>query len=167
LQTALGIGSDNTLTKWRKRLAKWEHHEKRGRYRGRWVYLAGWVSDYRAAADAPAAAASVDEKPTARTRLEDAKARKAELELRKFEGSVVDVDEFFASRLAPCLDEVRGAAERVAKRAPEYSQVILDGINRGIEKLQANGSAGILHGTGRSGRKGRGSARAKNSAEPS
>lgn len=85
---------------------------------------------------------------TTKERIEEIKLRHAELDLADRERSAVNVVEFFRTRLAPCLDEIRLGVEAEARNNPALGKRLADRLERGIQKLQANGHSGLLGGYG-------------------
>lgn len=104
---------------------------------------------------------------TTKERFDDIKLEHAQLDLLKKKNEFVNVVEFFKLRLAPCLDEIRLGVEAEARTDGPLGKRLADRLERGIAKLQANGSAGLLSGDGRPGGAGGGEAAPEDPADAS
>ena len=129
-----------------------------------WIYAPRWLPAWARmlvlGAKPGKPAKEIDE------RIKEVKLRHAELDLADREKSSVNVVEFFRLRLAPCLDEIRLGVEAEARTDPALGKRLAKRLERGIEKLQANGNAGILSGDGRPGDDGGGEAAPPHPADP-
>jgi hypothetical protein len=169
LQRALGNVADNTLTKWRNRIGKgFEHCERKSPYRGHWVYLPGWLPAWIAARLGESAAADAESEvknPSAKSQREEIELEIAKIKLARERERVVDVDSFFSDRIAPFCDEIRTGVEHL-NRYPEAQRIMVDCLQDGISKLQANGSTQIIDGSGQAGRKDVAAARPTQNPKP-
>lgn len=139
LQAALGIGSDNTFTKWRKRLEKWEHHEEKGPHRGHWIYLQGWLPDYRnAKSEQPRRRRSGE---SSKERKERANADKAELEVDRLKGELIHVGEVRLG-LMKIADRLRDKLSLLGRFNSEAQRIMVDALdelaNEGASLFEAN-----------------------------
>lgn len=101
-----------------------------------------------------------------RDRIEEIELRNKELDLGAREGSLVSVEDFLRDRLGPCLDEIRNGIE-LTHQWPDAQRILLDQLQVGIERLQANGSSHLITGNRKSRTSGGGKTSAKDSSKPS
>lgn len=108
------------------------------------IYAPGWLPLYYALKHGRESG-HTEERTQRKQRIEEIELRTKELDLAAREGQLVSVDEFLRDRLGPCVDEIRAGVELVG-RWPDAQRILMEQLNRGIERLQANGSTHHLTG---------------------
>jgi hypothetical protein len=132
LATLIGV-ERAMLDKYRVRLGnKFEHKSGRGRAAPVFVYAKLWLPAW----------SELRLRRTRRTgRLQRVQADIAAVQLRKLTGELVDVNEFWETRLAPFCDTLRSALERLSRVHNDAYQSLEGHLDDAIKALKGESPA--------------------------